>query len=131
MNFERELPSIIDQLNLGSKVINCQIIQELWSGYGVLARVKTDTRDFVIKQISYPTHVQHPKGHDSEFAHKRKEKSYKVEMNFYAHYTQHRNLAHTPKYIAHEVGANHFLILEDLQSLGFQPKKTITESEAV
>lgn len=119
----------IERLNLGSKILDYQVIQELWSGYGVLARVKTDRRQFVIKQISYPQNVNHPKGHVSSFAHERKVKSYQVEMEFYSNYTKHRNNAYTPEYITHKTGDTNFLIIEDLQTRGFHSKYEINFKE--
>ena len=129
MSILEKLPSIIRKHQLGSEIKTYQIIQELWSGYGVLARVQTDSHQFVIKQISFPDNVSHPKGHDSLFAHERKVKSYQVEMSFYANYQEHRGISHTPELVAISNETDNYLILEDLQSLGFKPKREISVSE--
>ncbi|MAZ49392.1 MAG: choline kinase [Halobacteriovoraceae bacterium] len=129
MNLKELLPRIIKKHNLGNYLENYHIIQELWSGYGTLARVKTDTQQFIIKYICFPETVDHPKGHNSLFGHNRKVKSYEVEANFYESYTKHRSLAYTPKFIAQVRDETNYLILEDLQYLGFKPKSEITSDE--
>jgi hypothetical protein len=124
------LTKIIKNHNLGSTLLSHSTIQNLWSGYGKLLRVQTDKAQFIIKLIETPAKIEHPKGWSSEFAHKRKLKSYQVEMDFYAHYSSHKALAHTPNYIAHHYSDElQYLILEDLAPLGFIPKETVSRNQ--
>lgn len=124
------LTKIIQTHKLGTTILSHITIQDLWSGYGKLLRVKTDEAQFIIKLIETPAKIEHPKGWSSEFAHKRKLKSYQVEMDFYAHYSSHKALAYTPNYIAHYYSDDlQYLVLEDLSALSFESKKEISESE--
>lgn len=130
MNNQEHLSHILKRHDLGSKILEQKVIQDLWSRYGKLMRIQTDKSNFILKLISSPTKIDHPKGFASEFAHKRKMKSYLVEMNFYAHYNSHQNIAYTPKHIAHHKDSDiQYIILEDLTEHGYAPKKSISKAE--
>jgi hypothetical protein len=73
----------------------------------------------IIKLIKFPAS-----------AHKRKVKSYEVEMDWYRNYTEHISVAYTPKYIASaEVDDYRYLIIEDLEDKKYQIKKEVSIKE--
>lgn len=130
MNYQEHLSQILKRHDLGSKILEQKVIQDLWSGYGKLMCIQTDKSNFVLKLITSPTKIDHPKGFTSEFPHQRKMKSYLVEMNFYAHYNSHINKAYTPNYIAHHKDSDiQYIILEDLTKYGYVPKNSISNTE--
>lgn len=132
MNLSEQFELILNRHDLGGKLEGFEIIQDLWSGYGVLVRINSDTGAFVIKQIKFPESVSHPKGHHSAFAHERKKHSYQVEMNFYANYQMHRDLAYTPRYVAHQNSLNdNYLILEDLKTQGYLSLSSINKDQII
>lgn len=130
MQRNKVLQEISNQQKLGQNILDAILIQELWSGYGGLYRIRTESIQYIIKLIEFPKKNAHPKGWDNDFAHKRKVNSYEVEMEFYANYNQHRDFAYSPKYLAHGKHENvQYLILEDLSLLGYKPKKVISSKE--
>ena len=99
-----------------TKILNIELIQTLWSGYGELSRVTLDNKSVIIKLIRFPA-----------TSHKRKVKSYQVEIHWYKNYNSHIDKAYTPKFIASgEVEDYQYIILEDLGDKKFEIKKSIT-----
>jgi thiamine kinase-like enzyme len=100
-------------------IVKSELIQTLWSGYGALNRITTDKTSIILKLITLPN-SPHP----------RKVRSYQVENNFYKSYKSHQDNAYTPIYIASsDSNDNSYLILEDLETKGFSPQKSITKKE--
>ena len=63
-------------------------IQDLWSGYGVIARYGLEGSDLetvVVKHVRLPNGDVHPRGWDTDLSHERKLKSYAVETFWYQH----------------------------------------------
>jgi hypothetical protein len=112
------------------QVLNQELIQNLWSGYGKLMRITLDNKLVIVKQIKYPDGQDHPRGWNSDRSHKRKVKSYQVEKNWYKDHNESLPSAYTPQYISSgELNNIHYLILEDLQEKGFIPKDSINWNE--
>ncbi|MDQ9091729.1 kinase [Pseudoalteromonas haloplanktis] len=63
-----------------------ETITSLWSGCGEIVRCRLDEKACVIKAISVPDHINHPRISQTEFAINRKHRSYDVEYNWYLHY---------------------------------------------
>ena len=100
-------------------ILEIELIQSLWDGYGELNRVNTQNKSVIVKLIKYPVS-----------AHKRKIKSYEVEIDWYKNYTKHISVAYTPKYIASgKIEDYRYLILEDLKDKNFQQKKEVSFEE--
>jgi hypothetical protein len=102
-----------------------EMIQELWSGYGKIVRLKlegSDLKTIVAKQVRFPL----SKNRNSEFSHLRKVKSYEVEPIFYKNFSQRTNdLCRVPKYLASaREGGEVLLLLEDLNTSGFDKRKS-------
>ncbi|MFU2511941.1 kinase [Pseudoalteromonas sp. ASV78] len=63
-----------------------ETITALWSGCGEIVRCCLDGKACVIKAISVPDHINHPRITQSEFAINRKRHSYEVEFHWYQQY---------------------------------------------
>lgn len=105
---------------------DCQlgpVVQELWSGYGVIQRATIDKRPVIIKVIDASEIKSNRRGWKSDFAHQRKIRSYDIESNFYETYS----VRCTPDCrVANLLGSfrdqHHnrwILVLEDLDAAGF------------
>lgn len=127
---DKEFENFFLKLTKENAVLSSFLLQELWSGYGKILRVKTDKKSYIIKLIKFPNNSSHPKGWSSEFAHQRKVKSYQVEQNWYRFYRKNNHNIYTPQYyFSGSFNELKFLILEDLESIGYFPNKSISFSE--
>lgn len=66
-----------------------ETITALWSSCGEIVRCRLDDKACVIKAISVPDHINHPRISQTEFAINRKRHSYEVEFHWYQHYAPH------------------------------------------
>lgn len=115
---------------LSCKITSFEILQNLWSNYGYLARVMIDNTSYILKYIKLPQKQTHPKGWNSKFAHERKLKSYQVEMSWYENHNNHIENARFPKLIKNiQKESQQLILLEDLTQVGFQDKINISTSE--
>lgn len=99
-------------------------IQELWSGYGSILRYRLEGgpyKSVVVKHIDLKKGGSHPRGWNTDISHKRKEKSYKIEMEWYRSWNSKLpKECFTPRMIFIEEENNESLIiLEDLNQEGF------------
>ena len=122
----KELTSIILQSTGATALVDEQMIQELWSGYGKILRVSlqgADTASVVVKHVQLMQSDQHPRGWNGAMGHQRKLRSYEVESNWYANYSE-RSTARLPKcldikHLQDEV----VIVLEDLDEAGYALRK--------
>lgn len=109
-----------------SSLIEQEVIQELWSGYGKIIRVgltNTSLKSVIVKHVQLPTKQNHPRGWNTDISHQRKLKSYQVESNWYQNYSQYSE-ARLPKCIAIEtLNDEVLLVLEDLDEAGYYLRK--------
>ena len=107
-------------------LIEKEIIQELWSGYGKIIRVNlinSSLQSVVIKHIKLHQKRIHPRGWNNDFGHNRKLKSYKVETNWYNNYSL-ESTARLPKCFGIlKTDEEILIILEDLNVSGFSVRK--------
>jgi len=108
-------------------------LQDLWSGYGEITRYYSPIRaaTVIVKSVTPPQQVIHPRGWHSEVGHQRKLTSYKIEANFYQSYAQHCPQAcYVPQVIAFSKpqasSGTQILVMEDLQHLGFDDKGSVS-----
>lgn len=105
-----------------------QEIQDLWSGYGKILRLKLEDakqEQIIVKLIKSPAAKNHPRGWSSDFGHQRKLKSYAVETKFYQNFAA-KSRARIPIFIGFESRAEQtLLILEDLDLAGFPIRKQL------
>ena len=107
-----------------------EVIQELWSGYGHILRLRLDERSQVIvKHIRMAKTENHPRGWNSNLSHQRKLKSYQVETAWYCQWSKHCGPeTRIPELLAFdEHNGEILLILEDLDASGF-PLRVISTS---
>lgn len=71
----------------GVEVSSATVIQNLWAGYGQIARVETDSETLIVKHIKPPA----SKTHTADEGHHRKMISYEVEQYFYSQLAPHLN----------------------------------------
>lgn len=108
-------------------VIDYDVIQELWSGYGILYRVflKGDIKSIIIKCIDLSDQKSHPRGWSTNISHQRKLQSYKVETNWYKNWNEQcEQLIRTPKCCFIEEESGIIVIgLEDLDEAGYKLRR--------
>jgi hypothetical protein len=122
----------IQQLLNDPQLTYIETLQALWSGYGEITRYYSPMRaaSVIVKSVTPPQQIIHPRGWHSKVGHQRKLTSYKIEANFYQSYAQHcLQACYVPQIIAfskpkaNEVGQ--ILVMEDLQYLGFDDKESV------
>jgi hypothetical protein len=125
---DKELANIIKRATQSKQIEEIEIVQNLWSGYGVIARYETDNPKIptiIVKHVQPPSQGRHPRGWNTDLSHKRKLKSYKVEGEWYKTFA--RNCDHTcrvPECISAQINKDDMLIiLEDLDASGFPKRK--------
>ncbi len=90
----KQLNTYVKNTLAASDVKLVEVIQNLWSGYGQLVRLKVSSRDdkehklIIAKQVDFSPKYAHPRGWNSHFSHTRKLLSYQVEMNWYLHWSK-------------------------------------------
>jgi hypothetical protein len=96
-------------------------VQSLWSGFGSIFRVQTNTESLIVKHVSPPCTTSHPRGWSGDFATERKLRSYRVETHWYQHYSHLCDeLCRVPLfYNAQTDEHQRVLLLEDLDAAGF------------
>ena len=112
-----------------TNAVELEIIQSLWSGYGTISRWQlfgAEIETVVVKQIQLPEKTIHPRGWNTEISHQRKLKSYKVEMAWYSSYgKQVKQSCKIPLcYFTSKVGEASLLVLEDLDAVGYEERRT-------
>jgi thiamine kinase-like enzyme len=128
------LKKIVLEATGAEDVFEIQKIQELWSGYGEIARyglVGSNLQSVVLKHIQLPESDSHPRGWNTDISHKRKLKSYDVEVAWYKNWSaQCKQNSYVPDCFAVDARGNETLIvLEDLCSTGFETLRTTVSLE--
>jgi fructose-1,6-bisphosphatase/inositol monophosphatase family enzyme len=126
LSMDQALKDFVVSSTKASNIMNVEVIQPLWSGYGELCRVTlsgTNFKTVIVKHITFPKNKSHPKGHNSELSHQRKIQSYRTEMNWYQNLNDQnlkdRNSV-TAKLIAKIQSEDLYaIILEDLDSSAY------------
>jgi hypothetical protein len=127
-----KLSTYLNALKLSdpSEIKDVELIQELWSGYGELSRLRTKRGSYILKLIEFPNHKKHPRGWASDIGHERKVKSYRVERYWYQHYETSRCEARMASGISSgEIEGREYLLLEDLKDSEFDIIKSCSWEE--
>lgn len=100
------------------------VIQELWSGYGQILRLRLEggrVGSVIAKQIRMESAGRHPRGWNSSLSHERKLKSYQVETTWYRSWSDHcGGEIRIPDFLAFgQEKREILLLLEDLDAAGF------------
>jgi len=118
--------SIILQSTGASSLIEKEVIQDLWSGYGKIIRIglkDAAVESVVVKHVQLPINTNHPRGWNTDIGHERKVKSYKVETTWYDTYSKN-SAARLPECLAIERQNDEVLmVLEDLDEAGYPLRK--------
>jgi len=106
-----------------------EVIESLWSGYGEIVRVKLQGAaipSVILKYVSPPDKINHPRGWNTNRSHERKVKSYDVGMAWYKDWSARCSEAcKVPAcYAVTADGNERFMVLEDLDAAGFPGRKT-------
>lgn len=101
-----------------------EVIQSLWSGYGEIVRYRLQgaaAETAILKHVVFPSKVHHPRGWHNDRSHRRKVRSYEVEMAWYAGLAGRCGEAcRVPGcYASETLGEEHLMVLEDLDAAGF------------
>ncbi|MGB0638703.1 MAG: phosphotransferase, partial [Myxococcota bacterium] len=112
------------RLTKADDIDRTELIQPLWNNYGTLSRVFLhggDHPSVIVKHITIPDQLVHPRGFATSISRDRKVRSYQVETHWYQHQNQQVSAASpTPTCLdAFEEGGELFLLLEDLSTRGF------------
>jgi len=107
------------ELYLG-ELLSLEPIQSLWSGYGELVRLVFSKKSVIVKHIKLPKNLNHPRGWNSEFSHKRKLRSFEIEINWYQKFSKEIDeRCRIPQGLKYFKSENEFLlVMEDLATLG-------------
>ncbi|MEM7143575.1 MAG: phosphotransferase [Verrucomicrobiota bacterium] len=110
------------------------VLQELWSGYGKILRVRLEGSEqatVVVKHVRFPDGGSHPRGWDTDLSHERKVRSYEVETNWYRDWSGRCGEAcRVPRFFAGErEGDELLLVLEDLDGAGYAGRRAVVEWE--
>ncbi len=126
--------SIILKATGASSILETELIQELWSGYGKIIRLDLENASIdsvVVKHIQWPTQKNHPRGWNTDIGHQRKLKSYRVETTWYDSYSK-QSAARLPDCLATERQDDEVLIvLEDLDLAGYPLRKRSVSWEEI
>ncbi|MAG77724.1 MAG: choline kinase [Colwelliaceae bacterium] len=99
-------------------------VQTLWSGYGQIVRVFSQSRstNFIVKAIAPDKNISHPRGWQSATGHERKLISYQVELAFYENYAAlcTANCRVADLIAVEKTSKDTLLVLEDLDAAGFK-----------
>lgn len=103
-------------------------IQPLWSGYGSIFRCAlkgASVESVIVKFVSLPDQIRHPRGWNTQKSHDRKVQSYEVELAWYKEFSAGCDEdCRVPRCYAQEaLGSEFLLILEDLDSNGFNQRR--------
>jgi len=115
---------IVTNVTNANAVTTTETIQSLWSGYGEIVRVGlsgSQLTSVVLKYIVFQTESHHPRGWNTDFSHKRKIKSYDVEMHWYRDWSKQcgDDCRVANCYAATDIDDECVIVLEDLDAAGF------------
>ena len=132
MNIPTDVLQAVANVMKAKHVVNTQLIQPLWGGYGELFRATLSGSQYtsvIVKHIKLPQPKAHPRGWNTQRSHQRKLKSYQVELHWYQHYANHcPTECAVPKCLFLEKQDDEILlIMEDLATLGFEQTFTSVE----
>ncbi len=126
--------SIILESTGATSLIEREIIQELWSGYGKIMRiglVNASAESVIIKHVQIPSNKNHPRGWNTDIGHQRKVKSYEVETSWYKQYSKN-SIARLPNCLAIETKDDEvMMVIEDLDLSGYSLRKNALRWEEI
>ena len=135
------LSETISRITGAESVVLGDVIQSLWSGYGVIQRAVLhgmkqwrgeESVPVVIKHIDISRARANPRGWASDVSHQRKVRSYQVEKTFYETFSEQcKQGCRVPKFLAAdeiEDEGGWVIVMADLNFQGFDGRKSYVES---
>lgn len=117
-----------------TSLVEKEMIQELWSGYGEIIRVGlvgASINSVIVKHVQLSDNINHPRGWNTNIGHQRKLKSYQVETTWYDRYSKNSK-ARLPHCLAiDKQGDDVLILLEDLDEAGFPLRKRSLSWEGI
>lgn len=134
-DIDTDLQAVVLRAARADAIVEPQIVQELWSGYGQIVRCRLDggpAPSVIAKHVRWPDQRDHPYGWSSDRSHERKLRSYQVETTWYDRYAQEcPNTCRVPRCLGLETRADGVIIvLEDLDASGFAGRGQGLESDS-
>jgi hypothetical protein len=125
---KEQIESIIRKATGAHSIEEVGVLRRLWSGYGSIVRFSLKgacASSVIVKYVSPPTAVDHPRGWNTDISHQRKLKSYAVETAWYREYAQRcAATCRVPHSLAVAcAGDEVVMVLEDLDAAGFPMRK--------
>ena len=118
----------LKQVFADQEMTKLEVVQSLWSGYGEIARYHSPRlgKNIIVKQVSTPEKVSHPRGWNTQNSHQRKLRSYQVEQAFYQQYAAKcdENCKVPSLLRCIEENAQIALVMEDLDFIGFTERRS-------
>lgn len=125
---DADLEAVVLQAAGARAILDTEIVQSLWSGYGQIVRCRLEggaQPSVIVKHVRWPNQRHHPYGWSSDRSHERKLQSYRVETMWYDRYAQEcAHACRVPRCLALETRADEVIIvLEDLDESGFAGRR--------
>lgn len=133
---EKQVQDLILKATNAKMVVELEVIQRLWSNYGVIARYRltgSDRNSVIVKQVKLSGTRSHPCGWNTDQSHQRKIRSYQVEMAWYSQWSERCAAdCRVPFCIATaRFNEDLVIVLEDLDSAGFSHRRSRPGKEAM
>ncbi len=127
-HIDEGIEAVICRATGARSVLDTQVVQSLWSGYGQIVRCRLDGAaqpSVIVKHIRWPDERDHPYGWTSDRSHERKLHSYRVETMWYERHAKRcPDACRVPRPLASETRADDvILVLEDLDASGYAGRR--------
>lgn len=127
-HIDADLRAVVLNAAGARSIVDTQIVQSLWSGYGQIVRCHLDGGLYpsvIVKHVHWPDERHHPRGWTSDRSHQRKLQSYRVETMWYDRYAQGcSDGCRVPRCMALETRTDEvIMVLEDLDGSGFAGRR--------
>lgn len=118
----------IKEVTGAKSILNEELIQSLWSGYGQIIRLRLaggKVDSVILKKIDITETSDHPRGWNTNVSHQRKVHSYEVEMNWYKHWNPNstKGFRTADCLFTKSNKTLQFILLEDLDAVGYPLRK--------
>lgn len=134
------LDDFVIEVTCAKSIQRKELVQTLWSDYGAIVRVHlsgSKLASVIVKHITFPEQTKHPRGWNTSASHQRKLASYRVEAEWYSHWSNKcGDEARVPGCygITSVKKGEYIMVLEDLDKVGFFVRKsglTLPETKLV
>lgn len=119
-------------------LLKSETVQNLWSGYGEIARYRLiyadgEDRSIIIKHVQLPEQHAHPRGWNTNLSHQRKVRSYEVESHWYSNYAAlcDESCRIPECYLARASDNEYVMVLEDLDAAGYSVRQQSADLEGI